>query len=642
MTLISGTAWPNFFDSRMAEVIQLTMKVRSMKVKKMRLALLGVLGLLLLLPSALVGPFVMAEEELGTKQGWMVWGEEYWPTKPVRGGHFRSASRFYIGVMNPNHFPVLDWVSISNLYERLILCDSSYKPTVPWLAESWKQLDQVTVIMKLRKGVRFHDGSAFDAKSLKYQIDWIMDTKNGAWTRVWLEPLKSIEVVDEHTVKWHFKRPWGSFLGTMSSVPGFVLSAKALKGDVALAEAKRLARRVKGAEREAAKAEKNAQEMASKLGKETAKARAEAEEARKKATDIESRIKELATLTTGVKPLDTNPVGTGPYMLEKASPGNYIKLKRNPNWWFGKTVGFPDMPYFDGIKVSVIPDPSVRLANLKAGKIDFVVISPHQYRLVKNDPNLDVAVFPVNWLIFLMFNHAQGPCKDIRVRKAISHAIDRKALIAGIQFGMGRVASCIYPDDHWAHNSDLKPVSYDPELSRKLLAEAGYSDGMTLKGFTGNFPEARAFSKAIMAMLEKVGITWKPNFLSVSGMADPLERLDFDMVGALYPWITEPDHIATILYHPDGLLNNGRSRNEKAITLIKAGREEIDYEKRRNIYHQLEEVLYNNYEDVWLFWPMAVVAFNKNLQGFRPEMTQKYGEAYFFSHPMWFKDGRSN
>ena len=86
----------------------------------------------------------------------------------------------------------------------------------------------------------------------------------------------------------------------------------------------------------------------------------------------------------------------------------------------------------------------------------------------------------------MRFNLKEGPCKDIRVRKAISHALDRKALIAGVTFGLGRPASSMYPTDHWCHNPNLKPVSYDPELSKKLLAQAGYKNGLTIKGYMGN------------------------------------------------------------------------------------------------------------------------------------------------------------
>ena len=77
--------------------------------------------------------------------------------------------------MNPNHWPVNDWVTISYFYDKLIWTDAGYKPTVPFLAESWKYLDPKTVVMKLRQGVQFHDGTPFNAESVKYQMEWIKD-----------------------------------------------------------------------------------------------------------------------------------------------------------------------------------------------------------------------------------------------------------------------------------------------------------------------------------------------------------------------------------------------------------------------------------------------------------------------------------
>ncbi|HOM30339.1 MAG TPA: ABC transporter substrate-binding protein [Deltaproteobacteria bacterium] len=579
---------------------------------------------MLLFMTALPGSLFSAQDSVKAKPGWMEWGERYYPARPVRGGYVRVASPVYIGLMNPHHFPVLDWVTMSNIYERLILLDAGYRPTVPWLAVSWEFLDDLTVVMRLRKGVVFHDGTPFNAQAVKYQMDWVMDRDNLAWTRAWLEPLQSVEVMDEYTLRWHFKKPWGAFLGTMASVPGYVVSPKALERDAARTKAKKLERELITLRRKVGQ-EKDQQKAAS---------------ARKAISEKEKQLKSYADLCRDAGSLDTYPVGTGPFMFESASTDNYVQLKRNPSWWFGRSVGMPDMPYFDGVRVSVIPDPSVRLANLKAGKLDFIVLDAVQYRLVKDDPKFRVVTYPINWLIYLTFNHARGPCADIRVRKAISHAIDRNALVQGTQFGLGRVSSCVFPDDHWAHNPDLKPVTYDPELSKKLLAQAGYAKGLDLTGFTLNIPEAQAFAKAVMAMLEKVGIHWRPVFLSVTGMMEPFRKLDFDVIGNAYPWIQEPDHIATLLYDPDSPFNNGRSRNEEAIRLIKSGRETVNETQRARIYHKLEEALYRNYEDAWLWWPTVVLASSTNIQGFNADMFKKYGEGYYFSHPQWFRDGR--
>ena len=188
----------------------------------------------------------------------MDWGPNYWPTKPVRGGVYRTAGPLYIGLMNPNHWPVNDWVTISYFYDKLIWTDGNYKPTLPWLAESWKYLDSKTVIMKLRQGVQFHDGTPFNAESVKYQMEWIKDPQNGAWSRAWLEPLDTVEVIDEYTVKWHFNKPWASFAGVMSNVPGYMISTKALKGDVALRESKKLARQLEREKKNVEQVEKEA------------------------------------------------------------------------------------------------------------------------------------------------------------------------------------------------------------------------------------------------------------------------------------------------------------------------------------------------------------------------------------------------
>jgi len=503
-------------------------------------------------------------------QPWAVWAKD---AKPVRGGYFRIAAEQYIGKMNPNHWPVLDWVSMGYFHDKLMLTDGSYSPTVPWLAEelTWESPQQV--LMRLRRGVTFHDGSTFNAESVKFQIDWIRDPADNAWSASWLGPLESVEVVDEQTLRWKFKAPWASFAGVVSNVPGYVMSAKALQTDAAK--------------------------------------------------------------------YDSEPQGTGSYILEEASPGNFLKLKRNPNWWFAKASGNPDMPYFDGILVTVIPDPAVRLANLRAGKIDVLALDKSQYAGVKGDPDLTVFRLPANHLTALRFNVTKSVFQDIRLRKAVSHAIDRTALIAGTQFGLARVASCMYPADHWCHNPDLKPVTYDPDLSKKLLVEAGHGGGLSVTGYYANTSMGQTIAEAVKGMLAKVGIDWQVEILAPAALATRMQSLDYDLAQGGWVFIYDPDLMATGLYDPKGGFNFGRSKNEAAIALIEAGRKEVDVEKRQAIYWQLEQVLYDSYEDAWLWWEESTVAYRKEVQGLDLEGFLKYKEAWFWSHPLWFKDGKA-
>jgi peptide/nickel transport system substrate-binding protein len=503
-------------------------------------------------------------------QPWAVWDKN---AKPVRGGIYRIATEQYIGKMNPNHWPVLDWISMGYFHERLMLTDGAYNPTVPWLAESLTWESPQSVLMRLRNGVTFHDGSPFDAKSVKYQFDWIRDPTSKTWDAGWLAQLDVVEVVDERTLRWKLKTPWAGFNGVMANVPGYVMSAKALQEDM--------------------------------------------------------------------DKYDIQPQGTGPFLLEEASPGNFLKFKRNPNWWFAKASGNPDMPYFDGILVTIVPDPAVRLANLRANKIDVLTLDKSQYATVKSDPNLSVYRFPANHLNALRFNVTKSVFQDIRLRQAVSHAIDRQALIAGTQFGLARLASCMFPEDHWCHNPNLKPVTYDPDLSKKLLADAGHPGGLTIKGYYSNNSMGQTIAEAVKGMLGKVGIDWQVELIPPAQLVARMQTLDYDLGQSGWIFIYDPDLMPTGLYHPDGGFNFGRSKNDAAIALIEAGRKEVDLEKRRDIYWKLEEVLYNSYEDAWLWWEESATAYRKAVQGWDHDGFLKYRDAWFWAHPLWFKDGKA-
>ncbi len=209
----------------------------------------------------------------------------------------------------------------------------------------------------------------------------------------------------------------------------------------------------------------------------------------------------------------------------------------------------------------------------------------------------------------------------------------------GTQFGLAVQATCMFPVMHWAHNPDLKPVTYDPELSRKLLAEAGYADGLTLKGYTSNLSEYMTVAAAVKNMLAKVGVDWQFDTLDPAAHDDRMKNREYDFRSGGWAWISDPDMMATGLYHPDGNFNHGRSNNQEAIRLIEAARKELDRDKSKKMYWQVEKALYDNYEDVWLWWPKSMTVFKKNVLGWNQKQYLAGREARWFSHCRWFKDG---
>lgn len=619
-----------------------------MSISGKSLFFVAVLGaIVLLLMTSPISKNAMGEEGKSSwvwtedypKPSWWIWGKEYYPEEPVRGGYMQYSRTRGAGLLNPNHWPVNDFPLLSGIYDRLIYPDGDHRATVPWLGKHWKMETPTSILMKLRKGVTFHDGSKFNAHTLKFQVDWINDRATGCWSRGWIRPLKSIEVVDDYTVRWHLKDVWAGFFDIFANVPGWAMSEKALRGGDAIKDAQRLADKVKLAKRKVQKAEKKAKKA---TGSKAEKAAKKAQKERKKLEKLRNQLAKAQELSKGAKDMDEWAVGSGPWMLEEVRPDNYITLKRNPDWWFGKSIGKPDMPYMDGARYTVIPELSVKLANLKAGKIDTLGVDYSQYPQVKDDPNLKVWITPLNSTLLLCFNETSSVFKDIRLRKAVSHAVDRKAVIAAASGGFGRLASCAFPPEHFAHNPNLKPVNYDPELARKLVKEAGYPNGLTIRGALYTDSQSRRYGEVIKTMLKKVGITWKIRYLEPVAAADTYRNLEYDLGTLVDGWVKDPDSLLTGHYYPDLEEEFRRNNIPEVQQLIEKARRELDFDKRKKIYWEIERVLYEGYHDAWLWHFTSITATRKVVRGYNRELQIAGGEAYWPTHPGWFKDGKRN
>lgn len=493
--------------------------------------------------------------------------------KPVRGGTLRLAAPQYIGFMNPNRWPVNDWVNMAFIHQKLLVTDGAYRPTVPFVAESVVRESPTSALVTLRDGIRYHDGTPLNAEALKDQIAWIREPANAAFTISWLANLDTVEVVTPLKLRWKFKQPWAAFEGNLANVPGYMLSPKALKADA----------------------------------------------------------KRFETV---------DPKGIGPYMVEDASPGNYLRLKRNPDYWLGKVLGRPDMPYHDGILISVIPDPAIRLASFRAGKLDILGLDKSQYATVKDDKTFDTYVIPVNTTIGLRINAVKGPCADIRVRRAIRHAVDVKALIQGTQRGLGRIASGLFPGDHWAHNPDLKPAEFNPQLAKSLLAQAGLDKGLDIKGYVDNSTASVEVSQAIKYMLAQVGINWQVDALSPVAADARRKSLDWDMASGGWVYIYDPDLPMTGLYSPKGSFPEGRADSPARTAMIEAARQEASPDKRQVMYRELEKLTNDDASDLWLWWEESATAYQKWVRGYDNKALVAHKESYFVTHTTWFANGK--
>jgi ABC-type transport system substrate-binding protein len=590
-----------------------------------------VLLIVLVISLSVVGQSLVFAAEGAARKPWEIWN--YDKEKPVRGGTYVIASTTEVGLFNANHWPVMDWVSILFFWDPLFISDAT-KRSHPFLVESLEYTDNLTAVMKLKQGVRFHDGVDSDALAFKTQIEYIKDKANGCWSRSMMKNIESVEILDKHTIKLKFTGPWTGFIGAMQDPPGWMISPKALKGDVLVKQVKKLTKKVKIAKKKANKAKK-------KSGKGDAAADKKAEKLAEKALALAEELKIAEVKAKGLVSTDHKPVGTGKWIFDEYRPGNILKVKRNPDWWYGKAVGHPEMPYFDKRTTLVIPDISVQLANLRAGKIhEMSGLDKSLFEKAKKNPKLSVSARPSSQTYVLRINHNKEALKDVRVRRAISLAVDRKALVHGLFYGLADPAVSFMPHDHWARNKTMAHWEYNPEKARALLKEAGYEKGLTLnQGVVLDYMGLATLAEPIKAMLANIGITWKTQMLTMAAASDRVRNLEYDLFTDTWG-VHDPQTYLTRIYHPNGASNSGRINHEKITSLIDTASTELDEGKRKQIYKSIDKLLYDEVIDIYLVYDYAITAMRSNVLGYDNEMAGRWGYLYNITHPLWFKDGK--
>ncbi|GAA3646641.1 ABC transporter substrate-binding protein [Microbacterium marinilacus] len=357
------------------------------------------------------------------------------------------------------------------IFEGLIGVEPGSADPAPLLAEEWEQNDEGTAFtFSLKEGVTFHDGTAFDAEAVCANFDrWY------AWTGVAAteslsyyynslfgipgsadNPLyDSCSADDELTATVTLTRPWAGFIAALS------LPAFAMQSPTALEEY-----------------------AADEVG----------------GTEDAPVYSEYA---------EAHPVGTGPFRFESWAPGDQVVLSAYDDYW-------GEQGQVQEVVFRVIDDPTARRQALESGSIDgYDLVAPSDtaaleeagYTVMQRDPFT---------ILYLAFNQAVPELQDPLVREAISHAIDKEALVEQVLPEGTEVASQFIPPVVNGWNDSVTTYDYDPERAQELLAEAGLEDGLTL---TFNYPVnvSRPYMPnpdqifaALASQLEEVGITVEP------------------------------------------------------------------------------------------------------------------------------------
>ena len=366
------------------------------------------------------------------------------------------------GGFNPSlHSAGTDFDASSQpIYNRLAEFEPGTTKVVPGLAESWSVSDDGTVYtFNLRKGVKFHSNKNF-TPTRDFNADDILYSFNRQWKKDhpyndvsggkylyfgWMDmgtALKSIEKVDDYTVKITLNAPDAPFISNLAMDFASILSA----------------------------------EYADKMAA-------------------------AGTMET----VDNEPIGTGPFEFVSYKKDAFVRFKANDTYWEGK-------PKIDKLVYAITTDATVRYQKLKAGECH-IMPYPNAADLdaMRADENINLLSQEGLNVGYLGFNSEKKPFDDVRVRRALSMAINKQAILDVVFKGAGSAAKNPIPPTMWSYNDAVVDYPYDPEKAKALLAEAGVTDLKTdiwaMPVQRPYNPNARRMAELMQADWAKVGVT---------------------------------------------------------------------------------------------------------------------------------------
>ena len=221
---------------------------------------------------------------------------------------------------------------------------------------------------------------------------------------------------------------------------------------------------------------------------------------------VQSKEYAIAMLKAGTpEKIDQEPIGTGPFTLVQYQKDAVIRYKAFPEYWGGKAK-------IDDLVFSITPDASVRWAKLQKGECHVMPYpNPADLDAMRKDPKVQVLEQAGLNVGYLAFNTTKKPFDDVRVRKAVSMAINKKAIIDGVYLSTGVAAKNPIPPSMWSYNDAVKDDPFDPEGAKKLLAQAGLGNGFSTDLWAMPVqrpynPNARRIAELMQSDLAKVGI----------------------------------------------------------------------------------------------------------------------------------------
>ncbi|PQA86966.1 ABC transporter substrate-binding protein [Marinicaulis flavus] len=300
----------------------------------------------------------------------------------------------------------------------------------------------------------------------------------------------------------------------------------------------------------------------------------------------------------------THPVGTGPFKFQRWRKGASASLVRNEDYW-------GERPALDRINFIFIPDPTAAFAALMAGDVDGFPNYPaaENLGLIERDDRFRIVTGTSEGEMILAINNGAPPFNDIRVRRALNHAIDKQAVIDAGLFGFGAPIGSHFPPHHPAYEDLTGLYPYDPAQARRLLAQAGYPDGFETTLTLPPPAYARRGGEIVAAQLEAVGIEVRIRNIEWAQWLDQVfANKNYDLTIVSH---TEPLDID--IYARDDYYFQYHS--EAFNKIIAKLRRESDPARRDALYRKAQEIIAKDAVNIFIASSPKIAVWSKDVTG---------------------------
>jgi peptide/nickel transport system substrate-binding protein len=315
------------------------------------------------------------------------------------------------------------------------------------------------------------------------------------------------------------------------------------------------------------------------------------------------------TAEQGNQGMALRPVGTGPFRFAELVKDDRMIVEAFDRYWRGA-------PRIRRIVFKPVPEPFTRAAALRNGELDVITnVPPTLARELERVPGIKVLRVPSTWMIYLGLNTFKRPLSDLRVRQALNHATDVDAIIKTVLEGNGRRTEGPLTPSMFGYDPGVKGYPYDPAKARRLLAEAGYPDGLeiTLDSPEGRYQGDKEVAEALAGQWQKAG--FKPKVQVAEWGAYFKKYLARQFADAYLLGLGGPMQDGDELYNL--VSSKGRGlyyKNERVDQLFDAGRSTMDPAKRRRIYSDLAKAMIEDATWVFLMQQVDIYALRDRVE----------------------------